>query len=61
MNRQKGLSMIEYSMVIAIVTAALLAIGTYYKRAINGRWRQDADSFGFGRQYDSADLKIWGQ
>jgi Flp pilus assembly pilin Flp len=58
---RRALSMIEYAMVIAIVAGALFAIGIYYQRAVHGRWRQAADIFGFGRQYNSADLKIWGK
>ncbi|MCX5701736.1 MAG: hypothetical protein NTW64_01995 [Candidatus Omnitrophica bacterium] len=61
MNKKRAISTIEYGMVIALVSAALFAIGIYYKRAVCGRWRQAGDSFGFGRQYKSADLKIWGK
>jgi len=31
------------------------------KRAISGRWRQAGDSFGYGRQYDAPEIKIWGK
>ncbi|MFH1640465.1 MAG: hypothetical protein ABIA66_00740 [Candidatus Omnitrophota bacterium] len=61
MHIKRGLSTIEYGMVIAIVAAALFAIGVYYQRAVNGRWRQAADRFGYGRQFNSPDVKIWGQ
>ena len=55
----KAVSMIEYSFIIAVVIAALLAMQIYFKRAIAGRWRQTADTFGFGRQYQTSDLVIW--
>jgi len=47
----KAVSVIEYSFLIAIVVAALLGIQIYLKRAVSARWRQTADMFGFGRQY----------
>ncbi len=55
----KAISIIEYSLIVAVVVAALFGIQIYIKRAISGRWRQAADSFGFGRQYDSPKIKIW--
>ena len=61
----KGVSVIEYSVVVAVVVAALLGMQIYLKRAISGRWRQAADTFGYGRQYESTSpaeqLKIWGK
>jgi len=57
----KGISFIEYTMLIAIVVAALVGIQIYLKRAICGRWRQAADTFGFGRQYNAPNIKIWGK
>lgn len=50
--RKKGLSAIEYAILIAVVAAAFVAMQTYVKRAISGRWRQQADSIGFGMQYE---------
>jgi Flp pilus assembly pilin Flp len=57
----RAASTIEYAMVIAVVIAALLGIQVYVKRAVCGRWRQAADTFGYGRQYDAPELKIWGK
>ncbi|MGD9014683.1 MAG: hypothetical protein PVI33_01475 [Candidatus Omnitrophota bacterium] len=48
----KAMSVIEYSFLIAVIVAALLGIQTYLKRAVSARWRQSADTFGFGRQYE---------
>lgn len=57
----KGMQMIEYSLVVVIVVAALIGIQIYLKRAICGRWRQAGDTFGFGRQYTAPNLRIWGR
>lgn len=50
--RKKGLSVIEYAILIAVVAAALLAMQAYIRKAVSGRWRQQADSIGFGMQYE---------
>lgn len=55
----KAMSVVEYSLLIAVIVAALLGIQIYIKRAVCARWGQAADTFGFGRQYDSPELKIW--
>ncbi len=49
---KRGISVIEYSLIVAVAVAALLGMSIYVKRAISGRWRQAADTFGHGRQYD---------
>ena len=48
---KKALSIVEYSMLIAVVVAALIGMQFYLRRAICGKWKEGADSFGFGRQY----------
>ena len=53
MRNQKAMSIIEYSAVAAIVAMALIGMQIYVKRAVSGRWRQAADTFGYGRQYDT--------
>jgi len=47
---QKAMSVVEYSLLIAIVIAGLLAMQFYLKRAVCGRWKEAGDVFGFGRQ-----------
>jgi hypothetical protein len=59
MDKKKALSLIEYSTVIVVLVAALLGMQVFLKRAISGRWRQSADTFGFGRQYNAPEIKIW--
>ena len=47
----RGMSVIEYSVLIVAVAVALLGMSVFLKRAVSGRWKQSADIFGFGRQY----------
>ncbi len=48
----KGTTALEYSVVIAVVVAALIGMQVYVKRAVCARWKESGDVFGFGRQYD---------
>ncbi len=65
----KGVSTIEYSAVVALVVLAICAMSFYIQRAVSGHWRQTADSFGYGRQYDTKtdknfvgpQLNLWGK
>ncbi len=57
----RGISVIEYSMLVAVAVAALLSMSIYLKRAICGHWRQAGDAFGYGRQYDAPEIKLWGK
>ena len=50
--KNKGSLILEYSILIAIVIAALVCMQVYVKRALCGRWRQAGDVFGSGRQYE---------
>lgn len=52
-NQSRGFLAIEYSVLIAIVAACLVVMVMYLKRGIMGKWRQGADTFGQGRQFDS--------
>lgn len=52
MSRRKGSSILEYAIIISLVVAALVAMSVYIRRAVCGKWRQAADSIGFGRQFD---------
>ena len=44
--------LIEYTLFIVIVIAALIGVQVYVKRALCGRWRSGADVFGQGKQYE---------
>ncbi len=46
-----GMSAVEYSVVIAIVVAALIVMQFYFKRSLSSRWKDTADVFSFGRTY----------
>jgi len=59
MNNSRAISVVEYSLLLVIVIAALFSIGVYIERSICGRWRQSGDSFGYGRQYNSSAMQIW--
>lgn len=56
--KTRALSIIEYLLILTVITAALLGMQIYMKRAISGRWRQSADVFGHGRQYDAPEVTI---
>jgi len=58
-NKIKAMSVIEYSLVVAVLVAALLGMRIYLKRAVSGRWRQAADTFGYGRQATSPGGILW--
>ncbi|MDD2679223.1 MAG: hypothetical protein PHO03_00255 [Candidatus Omnitrophica bacterium] len=51
MRNKKGFLSLEYALLIAVLVAALVAMGFYFKRSLSGKWREAGDSFGFGRQY----------
>ena len=61
MRNLRAASIIEYSLILAVVVAAILGMQIYLKRAISGRWREAADTFGYGRQYDAPEIKLWGK
>jgi hypothetical protein len=48
--RKRGQSLIEYSVLIIILIAVFLAMNSYIKRGIQGRWKTTVDDF--GDQYD---------
>lgn len=48
-----GMSILEYSVLLAVVVIALLAVQVSLRRAISSRWKQAIDGgFGSGRQYE---------
>lgn len=46
----KAQSILEYSVVIVVIIAALLAMQVYIKRGMQGRWKEAVDQV--GEQYD---------
>lgn len=53
---RKGTSIIEYAILISIVVLALVGMAVYMTRAVSGKWREAADSIGFGKQYNPQDI-----
>ena len=51
---KKGLSSLEYIILMIIIMGALVATGYYIKRGIQGRWRTTIDSM--GEQYDPTSM-----
>lgn len=52
MSLKKGLLAVEYALLIAAFIAAVVGAAVYMKRAVCGHWRTQADTFGYGRQYE---------
>lgn len=50
MRKIKAQSILEYSMLVIIVMAVLLAMSNYVKRGVQGRWKASVDDM--GDQYD---------
>lgn len=44
--KNRGQSTLEYAVVIAVIIGALLATQVYFKRGIQGRFKQSADDIG---------------
>lgn len=47
---RKAQSTLEYAIMLVIIMAAFLAVGNYFKRGIQGRWKEAVDEM--GDQYD---------
>ncbi len=56
--KRKGTFSLEYAFLLSIAAAALLTMAVYFKRALCGKYRQSADVFGFGRQYEAGKTQI---
>lgn len=52
MTRARAQSLIEYALLIAIVVVAFLGAQRLLRASVMGGWRETADAFGFGRQYE---------
>ena len=51
----KGLSVIEYLIMIMILTTAFFVFKDYLLRGLSGRWKGVGDQFGYGRQFEPTD------
>ncbi len=50
----RAIAMIEYVVLIVIILGALYVAVPRIVRVFNGHWKTSGDSFGFGRQYQTA-------
>ena len=50
--RRHGSFTVEYAIMGAVLTAALLGMLVYVQRGLSGKWREVGDSFGHGRQFE---------
>lgn len=53
----KAQSIIEYVAVIMVLIAVFIAMGVYYKRSLQGRYRQAGDALSAGAQVDERTMK----
>ena len=53
MRADKGISILEYAILISVLLLALFAMQNYLRRAISSKWREAADVYGGGAQYES--------
>jgi len=49
---KKSQSFVMYAALIAILSVALIAMFSYVKRSIQGKYRDAGDAFGGGAQYE---------
>jgi len=52
-KNKKGVSIIEYAMLIMVILGTLYVMQFYISRAFNGHWKAAGDSLGYGRQYSA--------
>lgn len=43
---RRGQSTVEYVVLITVIVGVLIAMGTYFKRGVQGRWKSAVDDFG---------------
>ncbi len=56
LRKQKGQSVLEYAMIVAVVVAGLIAMQIYMKRGIQGKLRSSTDDI--GAQFDAGNTNI---
>lgn len=49
---KKGVTSLEYAILIVFLIVALLSMQTLLRRAISAKWKEAGDQFGSGRQYE---------
>ena len=59
-KNSKALSTLEYVIFFIVLAAVAIAMATYFKRSVQGRYRQTGDLFGGGEQRDTAPTTVSG-
>ena len=52
MMKRKGITFLEYGLLIVLVIGALVIMRVYFQRAVQGKWKENADRFGHGLQFE---------
>jgi len=52
LTARRGLTYVEYAIMIAVIVAALIAVQRLLLGAMNGRWKEAGDTFSAGQLYD---------
>ena len=45
-STQRGQSVLEYSLMVVVLIVVILAMNVYFKRALQGRWKETSDQVG---------------
>ena len=45
-TRRRGQSVLEYSLMVVVLIVVILAMNVYFKRALQGRWKETSDQVG---------------
>ncbi len=56
-SKKKGVSVIEYVIVLTVIVAVVVAMFPYIRKTFIGQYRRAGESFGFLRQYDPKDTR----
>jgi Flp pilus assembly pilin Flp len=49
---KKAQSILEYVVIVGVLAAALIIVGIYYQRSVQGKFRTAADVLGGGELYN---------
>lgn len=58
MMSRRGVTVLEYTVLVMALLFALLAMQNTLRRVVSGRWKAAADVFGDGRQYQQGETTI---
>ena len=57
-RKNKAQAIIEYVAMIAIVAAAVIGFSVYFKRSMQGQYKNTADTYGGGFLYSPGETQI---